>query len=169
MFHWTLSAVTGAALLTLGTATAPQDPISGAYFLDEGRSDDFFQAIDNGIAINSFASRDLARKLRKAAVPSYAISISFSEGRFSIKNDAKPVIVVQPGGESTKWKIEDGQVFDVSAKADGEAVALTFRAPDSERTTVYRGGGQQLMAETMITSPLIPAPIRYKSVYNRAN
>lgn len=169
MFHWALSAATGAALLALGTGTAPQDQISGAYFLNEGRSDDFFEAIDNGVAIRSVATRDLARKLRKAAGPPYTLDISYSDGRFSIRNDAKPWIVVQIGGETIQWTLEDGQVFDISAKAEGGAVALTFHAPDSERTTIYRGGGEQLMAETTITSPLIPAPIHYKAVYNRAN
>lgn len=169
MLHWALSAATGAAILTFGTASAPQGPISGNYILDDGRSDDVFQAIESAIAVRSYVTRDLARRLRKATAPAYAIRISFSAGRFSIKNDAKPLIVVWTSGEAIEWKLEDGQVFDVSAKANGEAVSLTFRAPDSERITVYRSSGQQLVAETTITSPLLSTPIRYKVVYNRAN
>ena len=65
--------------------------------------------------------------------------------------------------------LEDGQVFDVSAKANGEAISLTFRAADSERTIVYRSDGQQLVTETTIISPLLSTPIRYKVVYNRAS
>ena len=171
MRHWALSAATGAAIFisSSGSASPEQGLISGSYIVDEERSDNYLQSIGNALPVRSLATRDLVRRLRKAAAPAYAISISFSEGRFSIKNDAKPLIDVSTSGEAIEWKLEDGQVFDVSAKANGEAVSLTFRAPDSERTTVYRSGGQQLVAETTITGPLISTPIRYKVVYNRAN
>jgi len=115
-----------------------------------------------------FARPSFARRLRKAAAPAYAIRISIAAGRFSIKNDAKPLIVVWTSGEPIEWTLEDGQVFDVSARANGEAISLTFRAADSERTTVYRSDGQQLVTETTIISPLLSAPIRYRVVYNRA-
>ena len=79
------------------------------------------------------------------------------------------MIVVWTSGEPIEWTLEDGQVFDVSARANGEAISLTFRAPDSERTTVYRSEGQQLVTETTIISPLLSTPIRYRVVYNRAS
>jgi hypothetical protein len=169
MRHWALSAVAAVAILTSSSARAQQGPISGSYVLDRGRSDDVFQAIESGVAGRSDVTLSLTRRLRKACAPAYAIRISFSAGRLSIKNDAKPLIVVWTGGESIEWKLEDGQVFDVSAKGDGEAVSLTVRAPDSERTTVYRSVGQQLVAETVVTSPLLSTPVRYKVFYNRAN
>ena len=83
--------------------------------------------------------------------------------------DAKAPIVVWTGGEPIEWRLDDGQIFDVSATANGEAISLTFRAPDSERTTVYRSDGQQLVTETTIISPLLSTPIRYRVVYNRAS
>src|SRR5688572_17746998 len=89
MLHWALSATIGAAVLTStpGTASAPQGPISGSYILDEGRREDVSQAIESAVPVPSPATRDLARKLRKASA-AYAIRISFSAGRFSIKYDA---------------------------------------------------------------------------------
>ena len=77
--------------------------------------------------------------------------------------------VADKSGEPISWTLTDRQVFDVSAKASGEAISLTFRAADSERTTVYRSDGQQLVTETIITSPLLSTPIRYRVVYNRAS
>lgn len=65
-----------------------------------------------------------------------------------------------------KWKINDGQILDVFAKTDGEAVVLTFLGSDYQRTTVYRNVGRQLVAESTITSPGLSAPILYKFVYN---
>jgi hypothetical protein len=172
MLHWALSAATEAAILisSPGSASPPQGLISGSYILDRERSDDVFQAIESAVAGLSNVTRPpFARRLRKAAAPAYAIRISIAAGRFSIKNDAKPLIVVWTSGEPIEWKLEDGQVFDVSAKANGEAISLTFRAADSERTTVYRSVGQQLVTETTIISPLLSTPIRYKVVYNRAS
>ena len=171
MLHWALSAATGAAILTSGSASPPQGLISGSYILDEERSDDVYQALNSAIdGMSSYFHRpSFARRLRKAAAPAYAIRISIAAGRFSIKYDAKPLIVVWTSGEPIEWTLEDGQVFAVSAIANGEAISLTFRAADSERTTVYRSDGQQLVTETTIISPLLSTPIRYRVVYNRAS
>ena len=169
MLHWVLSAATGTAIqiASPGSASPPQGLISGSYILDEERSDDVNQAIDSAVA--GLSRPPFARRLRKAAAPPYAIRISFAAGRFSIHYDAKAPIVVWTGGEPIEWRLDDGQIFDVSATANGEAISLTFRAPDSERTTVYRSDGQQLVTETTIISPLLSTPIRYRVVYNRAS
>ena len=167
MLHWALSAATGAAILIAspGSANPPQGLISGSYILDEERSDDVLQAIDSAVA--GLSRPPFARRLRKAAARPYAIRISLAAGRFSIHYDAKLPIVVWISGEPIQWRLDDGQVFDVSATANGEAISLTFRAADNERTTVYRSDGQQLVTETTIISPLLSTPIRYRVVYNR--
>ena len=169
MLHWVLSAATGTAIqiASPGSASPPQGLISGSYILDPERSDNVSQAIDSAVA--GLSRPPFARRLRKAAARPYAIRISFAAGRFSIHYDAKAPIVVWTGGEPIQWRLEDGQVFDVSATANGDAISLTFRAPDSERTTVYRSDGQQLETETTIISPLLSTPIRYRVVYNRAS
>lgn len=171
MLHWALSAATGAAIQisSPGSASPPQGLISGSYILDEERSDNYLQSIDSALPVRSLAARDLVRRLRKAAAPGYAIRISIAAGRFSIKIDDKRLIDVSTSGEAIEWTLVDGLVFDVSARANGEAISLTFRAPDSERTIVYRSDGQQLVTETTITGPLISTPIRYRVVYNRAS
>ena len=171
MRHWTLSAAIGAAILisSSGSASPAQRLISGSYVQDEERSDDAFQAIESAIAGLSNAERPLARMRLRKSIATDRIRISSSGGRVSIKYDAKTPIVVWLSGEPIKWKLVEGLVFDVSAKANGEAISLTFRGDDSERTTVYRSVGQQLVAETTIISPRLSTPISYKLVYNRAN
>jgi hypothetical protein len=171
MRHWTLSAAIGAAILisSSGSASPPQGVVSGSYVRDEERSDDAFQAIESAIAGLSNAKRPFARMRLRKSIATHRIRISSSGSRFSIKYDAKTPIVVWVGGEPIKWKLAEGFVFDVSTKANGEAISLTFRADDSERTTVYRSVGQQLVEETTIISPLLSTPIGYKLVYNRAN
>jgi hypothetical protein len=173
MLHWALSVATGAAISisSPGSASPEQGLISGSYILDEERSDDVLQALNSAVdgMSPSITRLSFARRLRKAAAPAYAIRISIAAGRFSITRDAHPLITVWIGGEPIELMLEGRQVFDVSARANGEAISLTFRAADSERTTVYRSEGQQLVTETTIISPLLSTPIRYRVVYNRAS
>lgn len=170
MRHWALSAAIGAAILIFssGAESAPQGAISGSFALDPQRSDDAFHAIESAIASLPNAKRPSARiKLRKSIAVD-RIRISSAANRFSIKYDAHPPIIVSIGGEPVKYAVGPFS-FDVSAKANGEAISLTFRGDDSERTTVYRSVGQELVEETVIISTLLPTPIRYKLVYNRAH
>jgi hypothetical protein len=173
MLHWALSVATGAAISisSPSSASPEQGLISGSYILDEERSDDVPQALNSAVdgMSPSVTRLSFARRLRKAAAPAYAIRISIAAGRFSIKRDAHPLITVWISGEPIELMLEGRQVFDVSARANGEAISLTFRAADSERTTVYRSEGQQLVTETTIISPLLSTPIRYRVVYNRAS
>ena len=170
MRHWTLSAAIGAAILISGSGSASpaQNVVSGSYILDRERSDDAFQAIESAIAGLSNAKRPLARMRLRKSIATDRIRISSAGGRVSIKYDAKTPVVVWIGGEAVKWKLVETLVFDVSAKANGEAISLTFHGDDSERTSVYRSVGKQLVEETSMNSPLLSTPIRYTLVYNSA-
>ena len=171
MRHWTLSAAIGAAVLISGSGSASpvHGVVSGIYVRDVQQRDDAFEAIESAIADVPDAKRPLARMRLRKSVAAARIRISSSGDRVSIAYDAKTPIVVWIGGEPIKWKLVESLVFDVSAKADGEAISLTFRGDDSERTLVYRSVGQQLVEETTIISPLLATPITYKLGYNRAN
>jgi hypothetical protein len=171
MRHWTLSAAIGVAILnsTSGSASPVQGVVSGQFVLDEVRNDNAFQAIERAIADLSDAKRPLARTRLRKSIAVCRIRISIAGDRVGIAYDAKTPIVVWTGEEPVKWKLIEELVFDVSAKADGEAIALTFRGDDSERTTTYRSVGQNLMEDTIITSPMLATPIVYKQVYNRTD
>ena len=163
---WALSAAIGIAISTSGLASPAQSLISGVYVLDHGQSDDVLQAIESAVA--SLPNALARSNMIKANLPLDNIRIVNSAGRFSIKSDARPLLLVLLGAAPIEWKPWNGQVFDVSAKANGEAVLLTYSAPNSERTTVYRSVGQQLVAETTVMNPGLSTPIRYKVFYNRA-
>ena len=169
MRHWVLPAATGAVMLASGSASSAQALISGNYVLDDSQSDDVIQAVDSAVAGLSNATRAIVRtRMRKSCICEPWLRMSSIAGRFSIKESTKPLIDLWTGGEPIKWQLNDGQVFDVSAKADGEAVSLTVRGVYSEETIVYRSVGQQLVAETTIVSPRSSTPIRYRLVYNQA-
>jgi hypothetical protein len=171
MRHWTLSAAIGAAILIsgAGSASPAQGVVSGSYVQDRERSDDAFQAIESAIAGLPNAKRPLARMTLRKSIAVNRMRISSSGSRFSIKYDDKTPIVVWIDGEPVKWKLIEVLVFDVSAKANGEAISLTFRGEDSERVTTYRVIDQDLMVDTTMTSPFLSKPIVYKQIFNRTN
>ena len=152
------------------SANAEQGLLSGSYILDEERSDKVMKVLNSAVDAMPFSIYRpyFARRIRKAGAPVFAIKILFAEGQFWIKNDAKRKIAISTSGETIEWTQEDGQVFDVSAQVNGEAISLTFHALDnSERTTEYCSDAQQLVTTTTITSPLLSTPIHYRVVYNR--
>lgn len=171
MRHWTLSAAIGTAISisSSGSASPAQGVVSGNYVLDRERSDDAFQAIDSALAGLSTAKRPLARMRLRKSIAVTRMRISITESRVGITYDDKAPIVVWIGDGPVKWKLIEVLVFDVSAKANGEAISLTFRGDDSERITTYRSVGQDLAADTTIISPLLSTPIVYKQIFNRTN
>jgi hypothetical protein len=168
MLHWALSVATGAAFLTSGPVSPPQCVLSGHYVLDGERSDDVEQVITSATA-RLLNTDHFSRRLRKAnmAVDGSRIRISSAPGRFSIKYETRPLILVSTSGELTQWKLNDGQAFDVSAKWIGDAVSITFRTIDNERTTVYRVIGPDFVESTTIVSPRLSKPLHYQLVYNQ--
>ncbi|MBB5712797.1 hypothetical protein [Sphingomonas xinjiangensis] len=171
MRHWALSAAIGAAILisSSGSASPAQGVVSGSYVRDEDRSDDAFQAIENAISGVPSAKRPLARKRLSKSIAVYRMRISIAGSRVGIAYDDKAPFAVEIGGQSVKWKLIEVLVFDVSAKANGEAISLTFRSADSERVTTYRSVGQDLVADTTMTSPLLSTPIVYRQIFKRTN
>lgn len=171
MRHRTWLVAIGVAILssTSSSASPVQGVVSGIFALDRARSDNAFQAIDSATADLPDARRPLARMRLRKSIAVDRIRINIAGDRVGVAYDAKTPIVVWIGKEAIKWKLIEELVFDVSAKADGEAVSLTFRGNNSERTTTYRTVGQDLVEDTIIVGPLLSKPIVYKQVYSRTN
>ena len=171
MRHYTLSAAIGVAILssTSGAASPVQGVVSGIYELDSARSDNAFKAIDSDTANISDDKRPRARMRLRKSIAVNRIRVSTAGGRVGIAYDAKTPIVVWIGEVLIKWKLIPELVFDVSVEADDGTIALTFRGEDSERTSKYHSAGQDLVENTIITSPLLSTPIVYSQVYNKIN
>ncbi|MBD8552191.1 MULTISPECIES: hypothetical protein [unclassified Sphingomonas] len=164
-----LSAAIAVAMLssTSGSASPAQAVVSGIYELDTARSDNAFKVIDSATATISDDKRPRVRMRLRKSIAVNRIRISTAGGRVGLAYDAKTPIVVWIGGDPITWKLIPELVFDVSVKADGGTVALTFRGDDSERTSKYHSVGQDLMENTTIISPLLSTPIVYKQVFKK--
>jgi hypothetical protein len=170
MRHWIVSATIGVAILMPGSGAAGtvQAVVAGNYVLDEDRSDNAFQAIERGLAGLPDDKRQRARVWLRKSIAVYRMRISVAERRVGITYDDKAPIVVWMGEGPVKWKLIEQLVFDVSAKADGDAVSLTFRGSESERIMTYRTVGQDLVVDTTIVSPF-STPVVYKQIFKRTN
>lgn len=171
MRHWALSAAIAAAIMTSSSGSASPGPAvaSGIYVRDMQREGGAFEAFERAVAGLPDAKRPFLRSRLLKSVAANRIRLSSTGNRVSIVYDAKAPIVLWLGGEPVKWKLAEWFVYDVSAKADGDAISLTFRGSDGERTVVYHSVGRDLVEETSIVTPLLSAPITYKLVYNRTN
>ena len=169
MRHWALSAAIGTAVLlsSAGSASPAQGVVSGNYILDRERSDDAFKAIESAVADLPDAKRQRARIILLKSIAVNRMRISITGSRVGIAYDDKAPIVVWLGADPIKWKLIEVLVFDVSAKADGDAIFLTFRGEDSERTMTYRSVGQDLVVETSMTIPLLSTPVVYEQILDR--
>jgi hypothetical protein len=170
MGHWAWSAAAGVAILTSVPASSAQRLISGKYVLALGQSDNVAHAIDSaGPSPFNVKWPKVRSWLLKSSLATDGLRIWSMPGRFQVKDDSpKPLIDILTSGEPIKWKLNDGQVIEVSAKENGEAVLLTFRETDIEQTTVFRSVGEQLVVDTTIISPGFSSPIHYKLVYYQA-
>ena len=171
MRHHTLSAAIAVAMLssTSGSATPAQAVVSGIYELDTTRSDNAFKVIASATANISDDKRPRVRMRLRKSIAVNRIRISTAGGRVGLTYDAKTPIVVWMGGDPITWKLIPELVFDVSVRADGGTVVLTFRGDDSERTSKYHSVGQDLVENTTIIGPLLSTPIVYKQVFRKTS
>ena len=168
MSRWTFPVVVATAIVALSPPSSAQSLISKKYILDRKQSDDVARMIANaapsGLNINW---PELRRKIYKSSLPTENFRSTSVAGRITISDDSpRPIIHVFAAGGSIKWRINDGQVLDVSAKLDGDTIEARFIGDGYEKMTIYRNIGQNLIAESTITSPMLSVPIRYKSIYN---
>jgi len=168
MSRWTFPVVIAIAIVAHSPASSAQSLISKKYILDRKKSDDAARMIANGapspLNINW---PELRRKIYKSSLPTDNFRITIVAGQISISDDSpRPIIHVFSDDGSMKWKINDGQVLDVSAKLSGDNVEIRYIGDGYERMTVYRNIGQSLVAESTITSRILSVPIRFKSIYN---
>jgi len=167
MDRWTFPVVVAVAIVAHSPASSAQSLISKTYILDRKQSDNAARVIANAAPspLNIYWP-ELRRKIYKSSLPTDTFRFTIVAGRISISDDSpRPIIHVYSDGGSVKWKINDGQVLDVSAKQDGDIIETKYIGDGYERITVYRNIGQSLLADSTIISPMLSAPIRYKSIY----
>jgi hypothetical protein len=114
-------------------------------------------------------TRGIARgRLRKTNPPYPTIDISLGNDNVSVLAGPGPRIVMPRSGSTVRWKRADGETFNVTGKLSGDSLVQTFDANDGRRTNVFSVGSDgRLTMSVTVTSPRLPAPLRYKLVYGK--
>ena len=165
----TRASMIGALILLLGATAWSASPFDGKYALDKARSANVGKAIEEATGSMNFMSRPIARsRLAKTNTLPTNASISVAD-RVEIDLGAKPVSVL-PDGKAVPWTRPDGEVFQVSARLEGDDLVETFQGKDGSRRNTFhlQDDGKTLTLDVQVESPRLPQPVRYRLVYKRA-
>jgi hypothetical protein len=145
--------------------------LPGVYANDRQTADTINAAIDMAIARMNFITRPVARsRLKKTNAPHRRVTIETGAQEIAIAFDSNSPVRMPADGRTAKWTREDGEVFDVSAQWAGDKLVQTFKAEDGQRTNTFVLGpdGRVLSVQVEVTSPQLPAPVRYELAFERA-
>jgi hypothetical protein len=163
-----------AALLILGLSTAARAAdLSwvGIFVIDEQHDAGVQKAIEAAVADMNFITRPVARsRLKKTNSLAQRISITRQAETITVRFDERKPAVMPTDGSVIKWTSEDGEQYDVFARAEDARLVQTFKAEDGQRVNSFstEEDGQRLTLEVQVTSPRLPKPLTYSVRYKRA-
>jgi len=165
-----LAAIYGQLLIADAAAQTPS--LAGSYLLNDTRSDNVAEAIDEGTARMNFIRRPIARgRLRKVNDLYPTVEIEERASEVAIALAGRPPIISPINGDPVRWTREDGEVFQVhTARQDG-SLRQTFVSSDGQRENLFTldRDGRTLRMRVTITSDQLAAPIVYTLVFERAD
>jgi hypothetical protein len=162
-----------AALLILGLSTAAraEEPSWAGVFVNDEQSDAGVQkAIEAAVADMNFLTRPVARsRLKKTNSMAHRISITRQAETITVRFDERKPAVMPTDGSAVKWTNEDGEQYDVFARAEDARLVQTFKAEDGQRVNSFAAeDAQRLTLQVQVTSPRLPKPLTYTVRYKRA-
>jgi hypothetical protein len=163
--------VWAALLLLLGLSTAAGAEESswvGTFVTDESDAG-IQQAIEAAIADMSFLTRSVARGRLKKTNPLYRrITITRQVVMISVRFDERRPVEMPADGSVIKWTSEDGERYDLSARAEDGRLVQTFKAEDGQRVNSFSAeDAERLTLEVQVTSPRLSKPLTYSVRYRR--
>lgn len=154
-------------LAAAGSGASDSSGLTGNYKFVPAQSGDVTQAIDKAVEGMNFIKRPIARsRLSKTNTPYQHIRIEVGANEVELAFDANKPIRVPLDGQSIKWTRDDGEVFDVSARFDGNKLLQTYKAADGMRVNSFsKDSTGSLRLEVEVSSPQLPQPVKYMLAY----
>ena len=144
------------------------EEFEGVYLINPDQDAVIASAVEGVVGGMNFVKRPIARSRLLKVNPTYQrIDISRSTAEISIAFDSRKPVVMPADGRAIQWTREDGEKFEVSARAQNGALTQRFKGKDGERTTVFKLNGEGLSLEAVITSSLLPMPLQYSLAYRK--
>jgi len=129
---------------------------------------DLKAVIESATASMNFVVRPIARgRLKKTNDAYKRIQIQRTATETVIQYDDRKAQHMPADGSAVAWTREDGEVFQISAKAAGADLVQTYKGVDGGRSNVFHvdpATGLLSVAVT-ITSPKLPQPMTYTLTY----
>jgi hypothetical protein len=157
-------------LVGLSAAARAEDPFWVGTFVSEDQSDaGIHKEIDAATADMNFLTRSVARGRLQKTNPLYRrIAITRQTVMISVRFDERRPIEMPADGSPIKWTGVDGEIFDVSARAENGRLVQTFKAEDGQRVNSFSAEDPERMTlEVEITSPRLSKPLKYSVRYRR--
>jgi hypothetical protein len=129
---------------------------------------DLAKAIDGAVAPLNFMIRPIARsRLTKTNSIFHTVRLERDPAGFAIRFDQREPEHMPADGTAVPWTREDGEKFLISAHLEQDDLVQTYQAEDGQRTNVFHlePGRRTLTLEVTVSSPRLPAPLRYNVSY----
>jgi hypothetical protein len=157
-------------ILQLSAAARAEEPAWVGIFVNDEQSDGGIQkAIEAATADMNFITRPVARsRLKKTNSLAQRITITRQAETITVRFDQRKPAEMPADGGVVKWTGEDGEQFDVFARAGDDRLVQTFKAEDGQRVNSFTPeDAQRLTLQVQVTSPRLPKPLTYTVRYKR--
>lgn len=142
------------------------------YVGGEAEIEELDRAIDEVVQKMNFLIRGIARRrLRAPNLPSSAVGIYIERGQIRVTRPGRPEVSAPANGETINWRHpSDGDVFRVSHGLDDRG--LLYQRFEDDRSLslnhfTLSDDGNRLTIRTAVTANRLPAPLRFKTTYER--
>jgi hypothetical protein len=152
-------------------ASALPDGLEGHFAFGEQPSERAAveQAIEATAQRLSFVVRGIARsRLRAGNRIAPWVEIRRRGEEITVQYEGRPPMSAPATGAPTPWKDEKGTTLTLQHRVEGDTLVQVLRTPEGARTnrlSVAPGGGLRMAVE--ISSPRLPAPMKYVLSYTR--
>jgi hypothetical protein len=163
------SALTLLAVAAVAQSASLPD-FQGTWKIDRKRSQNVTEAIDATVEPLNFVVRSIARsRLQKTNHPGATLVIAVADGNTSIHYDDKKAVTSPSDGKSASWSREDGEAAEITTKLTGSALIQTFKGAEGQKVNrlLLSPDNKDLVLETVVSSPKLPKPLQYQTVYHR--
>jgi hypothetical protein len=168
-----------AALLTVSRWSSAAPPPAGQLpalldgrFTFSDRPDEraaLDQAIEATAQRLSFVIRPVARsRLRSANRIAPWVEISHRGDQIAVQFQGRAPMTASVSGGTVRWKNEDGVEVAMQVRIDGETLVQVLTTDEGARTNRFTATPNGLRLAVEISSPRLPAPLKYNLSYTRA-
>ena len=158
-----------ASMVTASLAWAQSPGLEGTFVSKASGQAVIDAAIDAGVAKMNFIKRPIARNRLKSTNIAYGrVTIQRSPETISVQFDANAPVVMPLDGTAVKWTRADGEVFDVEAQWHDGRLVQTFKSEDGQRVNTFTiADADTLVLDVAVSSPQLPAPVKYQLQFAR--